>query len=40
MSKAFKLRDLFKKKDLGVFSGEFSPFVDIDGVVMVRMVAV
>jgi alpha-N-acetylgalactosaminidase len=37
---AFKVRDLFKKKDLGTFYGEFSPFVDIDGVVMVRMTAV
>jgi hypothetical protein len=33
----YTVRDLFKKVDLGVFAGEFSAFVDIDGVVMVRM---
>ena len=38
-SAKYTVRDLFKKQDLGVFDKEFSSYVDIDGVVMVRMAA-
>ena len=38
-SQKYAVRDLFQKKDLGVFDTEFTAFVDIDGVVMVRMTA-
>ena len=36
-SQPMAARDLFEKKDLGKFSGSFSAFVNIDGVVMVRL---
>ena len=39
VSQKYAVRDLFKKEDLGVFDTEFTAFVDIDGVVMVRMAA-
>ena len=37
MNQKYAVRDLFKKKDLGVFDKEFSAFVDIDGVVVVHI---
>jgi alpha-N-acetylgalactosaminidase len=37
INQKYAVRDLFKRQDLGVFDKEFSAFVDIDGVVMVRM---
>ena len=36
-SQPMAARDLFEKKDLGKFRGSFSAFVNIDGVVMVRL---
>ena len=35
--KKYKVRDLFAKKDLGTFNKEYTAFVDIDGVVMVKL---
>ena len=31
------VRDLFRRKDLGVYTGSFTGFVNIDGVLMLRL---
>ena len=36
-SQPMAVRDLYEQKDLGVFTGEFKAWVNIDGVAMVRM---
>ena len=36
-TRPMKLRDLFEEKDLGVHSGNYTGFVDIDDVMMLRL---
>ena len=36
-NRRMKVRDLFEEKDLGIFEGSFSSFVNPSGVIMVRL---